>query len=78
MTKNKIQRFTTKLTESDRLGSKMGQSKPAWLYLLELRSRHAAAHAIEVRRKLVIKLDLGEEQDGIPKPVKIRHKSSKG
>ena len=46
-------------------------SKPAGLYLLELRSR--ATPADLPRRKLAITIQLPEGEDGLPKSVKITH-----
>ena len=50
-----------------------GQSKPAVLYLLELRSRHTAAQLPLPRRRLAVKVDPQHNPHTIPKPVKIFH-----
>jgi hypothetical protein len=48
-------------------------AKPSGLYLLELRSHTARAHALLYRRKLDVAIDPNHGEDGHPQPIKINH-----
>jgi hypothetical protein len=72
MTKtNKIVRQVSALKVVDRPVTPSSQSKPTGLYLLELRSRHAATQSPVPRRKLIVTVETGGSSDGLPKPIKI-------
>ena len=71
MTKsNKITRQIPALKDLDRPFNRSTPSKPAALYLLELRSRVAAQSPVP-KRKLVVSVQVGKGRDGQSKPVKI-------
>ncbi len=70
---NKIARYVKEPPVLERPTSRGNQSKPAVLYLVELRSHHAEAHTAVPKRKLVINLDPADGTEAAPKPIKINH-----
>lgn len=69
---NKIARYVKGPRELE-TPNRAPHAKPTALYLLALRSHHAAAQSPLPRRKLVITIDTGNAVDRLPKPVKITH-----
>ncbi len=74
MTKtNKIARYVNETRGLEAASHRSGPSKPAGLYLLELRSHHAVAQSPLPKRKLIVKVELNARLDAAPKPVKITY-----
>jgi hypothetical protein len=72
MTKtNRAVRQISAVKGLDRPVNRGSQSKPTGLYLLELRTHHAAAQSPVPRRKLVVTVQTDHGSDGFAKPVKI-------
>jgi hypothetical protein len=70
---NKIARYVKEPPVLERPANGSNHSKPAVLYLLELRSRHAEAQSPVPKRKLEISIDPRDGADAAPKPIKINH-----
>jgi hypothetical protein len=72
MTKtNKAVRQVPAVKALDRPVNRGSQSKPTGLYLLALRSHHAAAQSPVPRRKLAVTVETSKSSDGLAKPIKI-------
>ena len=70
---NKIAGFIKGPNGLERIPSRSAQTKPAGLYLLELRSHHAYSQSPVPRRRLVVTLDPQDSSHSGPKTVKIFH-----
>jgi hypothetical protein len=70
---NKIARYIKNPPELERQDKRGAAAKPSGLYLLELRSRHAAAQSPLPKRKLVITIDPKDSANDSTKEIKITH-----
>ena len=70
---NKIARYIKDPPALDRQDKRSGPAKPSVLYLLELRSRHAAAQSALPKRKIVITIEPKDSANGSAKEIKITH-----
>ena len=71
---NKIARYVKETRGLEAVSHRSGPSKPAGLYLLELRSRHAVAQSPLPKRKLVVRVDSKGRLDTVSKPIKITYR----
>ena len=70
---NKIARYFKVFPVVTDAATRGSHSKPAGLYLLELRSHHAEGQSSLPKRKLVITVDPEAGPEKLPKVVKITH-----
>jgi hypothetical protein len=70
---NKIARYIKNPPELERQDKRGAPAKPSGLYLLELRSRHAAAQSALPKRKIVITIEPKDSDNGSSKAIKINH-----
>jgi len=70
---NKIARYVKDPPAQARRDKGSAPAKPSVLYLLELRSHHAAAQSPLPKRKLVITIEPKDSANGFSKEIKITH-----
>jgi hypothetical protein len=70
---NKIEKYARGPGEEGVAALRGTQSKPAALYLLELRERHVESHAALPKRKLVVSIGHEEGNPNLPRVIRIRH-----
>jgi hypothetical protein len=70
---NKIAHHVRELPALESVANRIVQSKPAGLYLLELRHRQAAKKSPLPKKELAIRVDAREGADAAPREIKIHH-----